>query len=131
MADFIVTQQLGKGSYGSVSKVKRKQDNQFYAIKDVNIKKLQPREREDALNEIRIMASIKHKNIVRYCDAFTEKDSLFIVMEFAGARHLCRARAARRVTHVSSLAPPTRARPPQSTATFRARSTNSRRRTST
>jgi NIMA (never in mitosis gene a)-related kinase len=55
--------------------VKRKQDNQFYAIKDVNIKKLQPREREDALNEIRIMASIKHKNIVRYCDAFVEKDS--------------------------------------------------------
>ena len=91
-----------------------------YAIKEVNIKKLQPRERcvrvaeevecaggahhdapllnppcphttlfsihtysEDAVNEIRIMASIKHKNIVRYCDAFVERDSLFIVMEFA------------------------------------------------
>jgi hypothetical protein len=49
----------------------------------VNIKKLSPREREDALNEIRIMASIKHNNIVRYCDAFVERDSLYIVMEFA------------------------------------------------
>jgi hypothetical protein len=29
MADFAVVQQLGKGSYGSVSKVKRKQDNQL------------------------------------------------------------------------------------------------------
>ena len=54
------------------------------------MKKLQPREREDAVNEIRIMASIKHKNIVRYCDAFLEKDNLYIAMEFAGeenARH--------------------------------------------
>jgi hypothetical protein len=35
----------------------------------------QPREREDAVNEIRVLASIKHRNIVRYCDAFVEKDS--------------------------------------------------------
>ena len=52
-------------------------------MKEVNIKKLQPKEREDAVNEIRIMASIKHKNIVRYCDAFTERDNLYIAMEFA------------------------------------------------
>ena len=83
MADFIITQALGKGSYGSVFKVKRKQDNPFYAVKEVNIKKLQPKEREDAVNEIRIMASIKHKNIVRYCDAFVERDNLYIAMEFA------------------------------------------------
>ena len=38
---------------------------------------------EDAVNEIRIMASIKHKNIVRYCDAFVERDNLYIAMEFA------------------------------------------------
>jgi NIMA (never in mitosis gene a)-related kinase len=63
--------------------VKRKQDSQHYAIKEVNIKKLQPKEREDAVNEIRIMASIKHKNIVRYCDAFVERDNLYIAMEFA------------------------------------------------
>ena len=27
------------------------------------------------MNEIRVLASIKHRNIVRYCDAFVEKDS--------------------------------------------------------
>lgn len=37
----------------------------------------------DALNEIRILASINHTNIVRYCEAFTEKDKLYIVMEYA------------------------------------------------
>jgi NIMA (never in mitosis gene a)-related kinase len=39
--------------------------------------------REDAVNEIRVLASIRHKNVVRYCDAFVEKDNLYIVMEFA------------------------------------------------
>ena len=66
-----------------MQKVLRKQDKQLYALKIVNIKKLQPREREDAVNEIRVLASIKHRNIVRYCDAFVEKDSLYIAMEFA------------------------------------------------
>lgn len=44
---------------------------------------LPPARREDALNEIRILASIKSRNIVSYCDAFTEKDNLYIIMEFA------------------------------------------------
>ena len=32
MADFIITAALGKGSFGSVSKVKRKQDGQLYVL---------------------------------------------------------------------------------------------------
>jgi serine/threonine protein kinase len=35
------------------------------------------------VNEIRILASISHKNIIRYCDAFVEGDNLYIVMEMA------------------------------------------------
>jgi serine/threonine protein kinase len=35
------------------------------------------------VNEIRILASIKSRNIVRYCDAFVERDNLYIIMEFA------------------------------------------------
>jgi len=83
LKDFKVLAQLGKGSYGSVSKVERITDGQVYALKEVNIRRLAPREREDALNEIRILASIKSRNIARYCDAFVEKDNLYIVMEFA------------------------------------------------
>ena len=34
---------------------------------------------EDAVNEIRVLASVKHINIIRYRESFIENDSLFIV----------------------------------------------------
>ena len=45
---------------------------------------LSVRERQNALNEVRILASIDHNNIVSYKEAFTHNDKyLCIVMEFA------------------------------------------------
>lgn len=46
---------------------------------------LSAKERESALNEIRILASIEHDNIIAYKDAFIDdkEDVLCIVMEFA------------------------------------------------
>lgn len=35
--DYQVLEQLGKGEYGQVFKVKNKKDGQFYALKRVNI----------------------------------------------------------------------------------------------
>lgn len=47
--------------------------------------KLNEKEKENALNEVRILASIEHPNIVAYKEAFYEESSqtLCIVMEFA------------------------------------------------
>ena len=45
---------------------------------------MQKREREDCVNEVRILASSIHSSsIVRYYDAFMEGDSLWIVTELA------------------------------------------------
>ena len=35
------------------------------------------------MNEIRILASISHFNVIKYCDAFVERNNLYIVMEYA------------------------------------------------
>lgn len=40
------------------------------------------KEIEDAINEIRILASIRHPNITRYREAFVENDKLYIVYYF-------------------------------------------------
>lgn len=45
MKDFKVLAALGKGSYGSVMKVERLTDAGAYAVKEVNIRRLSPRER--------------------------------------------------------------------------------------
>ena len=84
LADFETISELGKGAYGSVYKVRRKQDGEIYALKKVTMNKLSPKEKENSLNEIRILASISHPNVVSYIDAFYDdsSNSLCIVMEF-------------------------------------------------
>ena len=82
-SDFKIVKLLGKGTYGAVYKVIRKSDNEEYALKEVSLKALKKREREDAVNEVRVLASIKHRNILRYCEAFLEGSNLYIVTEYA------------------------------------------------
>lgn len=46
--------------------MRRIEDNVEYALKKVKMLNLSDREKENALNEVRILASIKHKNVVSY-----------------------------------------------------------------
>lgn len=82
--DFEVIRLLGEGAYSSVYHVRRYYDNQTYALKKVKMGKLSEKERENALNEVRILASIKHKSVVSYHEAFIDEASsaLCIVMEY-------------------------------------------------
>jgi NIMA (never in mitosis gene a)-related kinase 1/4/5 len=66
---------LGDGSYSSVYKVKRTEDGLEYALKKVKISHLSDREKENALNEVRILASIKHKSVASYKQAFFDEPS--------------------------------------------------------
>ena len=83
--DFIVGKFLGKGAFGSVCLVTRKEDRKTYAMKRINISKLNDKEKEAALNEVRILASLSHPNIIGYKEAFYDENSrtLNIIMEYA------------------------------------------------
>lgn len=59
--DFELISRLGEGAYSSVYKVKRKSDMQIYALKKVRMMNLSTKEKENALNEVRILASIQNK----------------------------------------------------------------------
>ena len=65
----------GEGAYSSVYRVVRNSDGQEYALKKVKIMNLSEKERENALNEVRILASIDHENIVSYKEAFVDESS--------------------------------------------------------
>jgi len=62
--DFETIRKLGEGSYSSVYLVRRVKDDQKYALKKVKMMNLSDKEKKNALNEIRILASIQHPNIV-------------------------------------------------------------------
>jgi len=52
--------------------VTRKSNDQVYALKKVLMENLNQKERENAINEVRILASIHHENIIAYKDAFVD-----------------------------------------------------------
>ena len=85
LKDFEIGKTLGNGAFGCVCLVKRKFDGKTYAMKRIKMVQLSDKEKENSLNEIRILASLSHKNIIGYKDAFFDEKSktLNIVMEFA------------------------------------------------
>ena len=90
LKDFEVIKTLGSGSFSCVYKVRRISDGQEYALKRVKIHQLKPKEKENALNEVRILASINDPNIIGYNEAFFDdaSQSLCIIMEHAGGGDL-------------------------------------------
>jgi NIMA (never in mitosis gene a)-related kinase len=85
MKDFIILSKIGEGAYSEVYKVKRLNDGAIYALKKVKMGSLSTKEKENALNEVRILASLQHETIIAYKEAFFEDSSqcLCLVMAFA------------------------------------------------
>ena len=85
MDGFEILSKLGDGSYSVVYKVRRKADGNIYALKKVKLLNLSEKEKENSLNEIRILASVKSTFVISYKEAFIEEEdkSLCLVMEYA------------------------------------------------
>ena len=71
----IILFSIGEGAYSSVYQVRRHADGAIYALKKVKMVKLSDKEKENALNEVRILASIKHQNISSFNEAFIDEPS--------------------------------------------------------
>ncbi len=74
MNDFQIITKLGEGAYSVVYKAKRLIDNQIYALKKVKLLNLNEREKNNALNEVRILASVKSNYVISYKEAFFDQN---------------------------------------------------------
>ena len=72
MNQFKIISNLGDGAYSKVYKVKRIVDSNLYALKMVEMRNLSDKEKDNAINEVRILASIDHQNIISYKEAFID-----------------------------------------------------------
>ncbi len=55
--------------------MKRKHDNKIYALKQVKLYGLKHKEKENSINEVRILASISNVNVISYKEAFIDSKS--------------------------------------------------------
>ncbi|GAM18256.1 hypothetical protein SAMD00019534_014310 [Acytostelium subglobosum LB1] len=75
---------LGKGSFGSVSKIRRKEDGRTLVWKEIFYGEMKEKEKQLLVNEVNILQKLKHPNIVRYYDRIIDKNAskIYIIMEF-------------------------------------------------
>ena len=85
MKDFEIIKKIGDGSFSQVFLVKRNYDQVYYALKKIKLNLLNQREKLNALNEVRLLASIKNPHIISYKDTFIDQplSLLCIVLEYA------------------------------------------------
>jgi NIMA (never in mitosis gene a)-related kinase len=74
MNDFEVNQKLGEGAYSIVFKTRRLVDGNVYALKKVKLLNLSEKEKMNALNEVRILASVKSNYVISYKEAFFDEN---------------------------------------------------------
>ena len=76
---------LGVGNYGKAWLVRSRGSNRPYVVKEVNVACMSEKERDQAINEVAILARLKHVNVIRYREAFVTRAGavLAIVMEYA------------------------------------------------
>ena len=80
--DYIIKEIIGKGTYGTVYKVQEKNTNNIYALKQISLEGLSPKEISEVNQEIKILSSIKSDFVVKYYNSFEEKNIINIIMEY-------------------------------------------------
>lgn len=88
MDQYVRVKKIGEGSFGKALLVKKKSDGKQYVIKEIGISKMSPKEREESRKEVKVLAQLKHPNIVSYQESFEENGNLYIVMDYCEAGDL-------------------------------------------
>jgi len=73
---------IGQGSYGKAVLVQDK-DAKLFVMKIIDMSRMDSKQRKDAVNEVKVLSSLKHPYIVSYRESFQEHRHLAIVMDYA------------------------------------------------
>uniref|UniRef100_A0A8C7FU02 Serine/threonine-protein kinase ULK3 n=1 Tax=Oncorhynchus kisutch TaxID=8019 RepID=A0A8C7FU02_ONCKI len=98
LADFILTERLGSGTYATVYKAYRKGDNrEVVAVKVVGKKTLNKVSMENLLTEIEILKTVRHPHIVQLNDFQWDSENIYLILEWCSGGDLSRFIHSRRL----------------------------------
>ena len=75
---------IGKGNFGSITKIRRKSDGKILVWKELNYGSMKEKYKHHIISEINILKELHHPNIVKYYDNIVDKETakIYIVMEY-------------------------------------------------
>ena len=75
---------IGKGNFGSISKIRRLSDNKILVWKELNYGNMDEKDKHHIVSEVNILRELHHPNIVKYYDRIIDKKQtkIYIVMEY-------------------------------------------------
>jgi len=75
---------IGKGNFGSISKIRRKSDGKILVWKELNYGSMKEKYKRHISSEINILKELHHPNIVKYYDRLIDKENtkIYIIMEY-------------------------------------------------
>lgn len=90
-ANYETIRVLGRGSFGTAvlaRKCSQAGEQNLHVLKNVDLSQMLPAASKEALQEVEVLKSLDHVNIVAYYSAFIESGHLCIVMEYANGGNL-------------------------------------------
>lgn len=70
LEDFTAQEIISRGTFGTVYKAIRKSDGSVFALKQVSLKGLGRAEREECIDEARILSRLNHPYIIKHLSSF-------------------------------------------------------------
>jgi NIMA (never in mitosis gene a)-related kinase len=88
--DFEKISKIGEGTNSSVYRIKSKENNHIYALKQIKINNINRKYINNSLKELRILSSVNNSNVIAYYEIFLDErtKTLCIIMEYADSGDL-------------------------------------------
>lgn len=77
-----ITKQLSRGSFGTIHLCERIHNKQKLVLKQITLE-MDGKQLQAAKNEVAVLKSLNHPNIIQYYDSYDRKGIFYIVMEYA------------------------------------------------